>query len=93
MEVAEAVAGYESMSEPDRKQFRASTGLPSPTPGVSDTLWIIVIVIVGLVALGGGFLAFLLLNDEKDAEALVGLASAALGGLVGLFVPSPASES
>lgn len=95
MAVTTAVQVYENLSETERAEFRANVGvrLPPPTGGGLNVVWIMVIAILGLVAIGGGLLVYLLIRDDKDAEAIVAFASAALGALVGLIAPSPASPA
>lgn len=91
MAVAAAVQQYEDLNETEQAEFRANVGFPPPTGSGLNVVWIMVIAILGLVALGGGLLVYFLIQDDKDAEAIVAFASAALGALVGLIAPSPVS--
>jgi hypothetical protein len=93
MAVDQVVQTYESLSDSERAEFRANVGvsLPAPTPPAANVLWVLVIVILGIVAIGGGLLAFSLIKDGKNAEAIVGFVSAALGAIIGLLAPSPVS--
>ncbi len=54
-------------------------------------LWFVVFGILGLVILGGGFLAFE--AADADETALYGFVGTALGAIVGVLVPSPSMPS
>ena len=91
MAVNEVVTAYEDMSETERREFRASVGvqLPAPSGPALGAVWVLLIVILGIVVVGGGFLTYLLVNSGKSAEVLVAFVSGALGGLLGLLAPAP----
>lgn len=78
-----------TLNSDEKLEALRTLNFPPPSNRVADLIWLLVIAIVGVVAIGGGTLAYLLIDDGLGADAIVGLASAALGGLVGLLVPSP----
>ena len=91
MAASQVIADYQALTAAEQEQVRQQL-LPSPVAGGLTAVWLTVIIIVGIVAIGAGYLAYQLLDDEKDAEAIIALSSAALGGLIGLLVPSPVAD-
>jgi hypothetical protein len=92
---AEDIAGnFNTLSEDERRAAVAMMripppGIPPPTGGGLTVVWIMVLTILGLVAVGGMVLTFILIRDDAAAEAIVGFTGAALGAVVGLIAPSP----
>ncbi|MBM2618507.1 hypothetical protein JIG36_23400 [Actinoplanes sp. LDG1-06] len=99
--VAEAVVGLpaektketagkilEGMPAKDAQEVARSV-LPEAPSGI----WYMLIGGLFAVAILFGFLTYLLINNGKSAEAVLGLATAALGGVVGLIAPSPLARS
>jgi len=92
---AEAVganAAFESLSTIEQKQFIEQHKVLLDQPkGMSLTaIWIMVLIVLGGTIFLFGFLGYRQLNDaDGGAEALFGLATLALGAIVGLLAPSP----
>ena len=86
-------AAVKDLPEPDRAQVAAEVRatLGPPSPHVNDRLWYLVLGILGVVIVGGGWLAAVL--DGSDEAALYGFVGLALGAVVGLLAPGPASSS
>ncbi len=81
-----------AISTLDDEQLKKVGGvIPQPSQKMADALWFVVFGILGLVILGGGFLAFE--AADADETALYGFVGTALGAIVGVLVPSPSMPS
>lgn len=64
--------------------------LGSKSQWVSNTLWIMLFIILGGVIFAGGWLA--IQKGGSDETALYGFVGIALGALAGLLAPSPTNK-
>jgi hypothetical protein len=67
----------------------AQGALPKAPVGI----WYLLIGALCVFVVLFGVLTYVQLSEDKNAEALLGLATVSLGGLVGLIAPSPLSKS
>lgn len=94
MAVQDVVAGFNNLSQSEKEEARRQiAGLPKPSRNFLGAVWIILMITLALVVLGGGWLVFQLVDNGKDSEVIVSSVSAALGGLIGLLAPSPAART
>ena len=94
MAVQDVLTGFNDLSPSEKDEVRRQISvLPVPSRNFLGAVWIILMMTLALVVLGGGWLVFLLVDNGKDSEVIVGFVSAALGGLIGLLAPSPAASS
>jgi hypothetical protein len=78
------------MDETDRQAAMSPFALPAPTNQASlTTLWILILMLLGLAVFTFGTMTFVLVYQKKSAEGTLALATAALGAIVGLISPSP----
>lgn len=84
-EITEAIKG--AKTEKDAEKI-AKGLLPTPPQGI----WYLLLGGLFVLACAFGVLSFMLIADGKSAEALVGLATGALGGVLGLLAPSPIAK-
>ena len=91
--LAQVQSDFQALDTDDQREFLLMQRLPNPTQRAADNVWMLVLVILGIVVVGGGFLVFQLIVDDKDASVVVGFVSAALGAIIGLIAPSPLSGS
>lgn len=87
---AEAVLGT---LPDDVKQQVAATVLGSPDQRTRQILWYMVVATLTAAVFVFGTMAFVLVYQKKAAEAPLALATAALGGIVGLVATSPGGRS
>ena len=76
---------------PDAQQ-RVTGGLTTPDAATNRWLWKVVVVSLVAVVIVFGVLTFVLILKGKSAEAPLALATTALGGIVGLLSPGPATK-
>jgi flagellar basal body-associated protein FliL len=94
MSSRDVIAGFNNLSQSAKDEARRQiAGLPIPSRNFLGAVWIILMITLALVVLGGGWLVFLLVDNGKDSEVTVGFVSAALGALIGLLAPSPAART
>ena len=86
-------AAIKNLPEPQRRQVigAAAAALGNPSGAATDRLWFMVMGILAVVIVGGGWMAATL--DGSDEAALYGFVGLALGAVVGLLAPSPAGAS
>jgi hypothetical protein len=77
----------------DVKQQVAQAALGSPDQRTRQLLWYLVVVTLTAAVFVFGTMAFVLVYQKKAAEAPLGLATGALGAIVGLIATSPGSRS
>ena len=82
-------AAIENLPEPQRRQVvgAAAATLAPPTRRATDRFWFVVMGILAVVIVGGGWIAATL--DGSDEAALYGFVGVALGAVVSLLAPSP----
>ena len=61
-------------------------------PTAPSGIWFVLIIALGVFVVLFGVLTYTLMSQDKNAEAMLGLATASLGGLVGLIIPSPLTK-
>ena len=83
-----ATAVLEKLDEKDAKDI--ARGILPPAP---NGIWYLIITGLLVMALVFGWISFSLIDNGKSAEAIIGLATAALGGVIGLIAPSPVSKA
>jgi hypothetical protein len=76
----------------DIQQQLANTVLGSPDRKTRQTLWYLVVSTLTAAVFVFGSMAFVLVYQKKAAEAPLALATAALGGIIGLIATSPGSR-
>ena len=86
---AEAVVGALPI---EQRQQLAEGVLGIPDQKTQQNLWYIVIGVMAVAIFVFGSMAFVLLYQDKAAEAPLALATTALGGVVGLIATSPGSR-
>jgi hypothetical protein len=92
VEPTDLVAAFAALPDNQKQIVKSQiSGLPIPSRNFLGIVWIILMITLAVVVLGGGWLVYQLVNDGKDSEVLVGFVSAALGALIGLLAPSPAT--
>lgn len=71
----------------------AAGAIGTPNTGTTNILWIIVVSVLGLVTLGSAIsvVVYTLENKASPPDILVTVFTAALSGLIGLFVRPPSS--
>lgn len=79
--------------EEQEKVAQAIRALPDPPERFVGWLWLIVVVSLALVLVGGLWLLYSLVQDSKDTAVIVPLVTGALGAVIGLLAPSPMSKS
>ncbi len=84
-----ATAVLETLDEKAAKDVARKFALPPPPNGI----WYLIITGLLAMALVFGWISFSLIDNGKSAEAIIGLATAALGGVIGLIAPSPVSKA
>ena len=72
----------------DEARKAAAGNLPTPPPKI----WYLIIGGLFVLSLLFGILSYDLLRSERDAAAVIGLATGALGGVIGLLTPGPISR-
>jgi len=77
----------------DVQQQVAQTVLGSPDQKTRQVLWYMVVSTLTLAVFAFGAMTFVLVYQGKAAEAPLALATAALGGIIGLVATSPGSRS
>jgi cytochrome bd-type quinol oxidase subunit 1 len=77
----------------EAQQQLAETVLGSPDQRTRQVLWYMVVSTLTLAVFAFGSMAFVLVYQGKAAEAPLALATAALGGIIGLVATSPGSRS
>jgi hypothetical protein len=77
----------------DVQQQVAETVLGSPDQKTRQILWYLVVSTLTLAVFAFGSMTFVLVYQGKAAEATLALATAALGGIIGLVATSPGSHS
>lgn len=73
----------------------ANENIPNPkSDGALTTIWTVIILLLGVIVLVFGFWSYrqLAATPAKSAETLIGVATAALGGLLGILAPSPINK-
>lgn len=84
----EKAAGKALSQLPADAKERVAGGLSAPDPKTNNLLWrVVVYSLIGIVGLFGAF-TFVLIYQGKSAEAVLALATTALGGIVGLITPA-----
>lgn len=83
---------YLALSPQDQEDL-ASTGLGSPDAKTRQRIWYVVVGTMAGALFVFGTMAFVLILRGEPAEAPLALATAALGGLVGLVATSPGATS
>jgi hypothetical protein len=83
---------YLALSPQDQEDL-ASTGLGSPDAKTRQKIWYVVVGTMAAALFVFGTMAFVLILRGDAAEAPLALATAALGGLVGLVATSPGATS
>ena len=63
--------------------------LPAPKEPGLTAVWLIVLITLAIVVLGGMLIIWSLVDGGKEADIFVGFVGAALGALIGLIAPSP----
>lgn len=91
--LADAVS---SQAPADRQRIiREIAGMPPPTPGARDRLWLIVVAAFALV-LFGSFLALSVavftIGGKASPELILTMFTTVVGFLAGLFAPSPVGQ-
>jgi hypothetical protein len=89
---AEAAAAIGALPA-DVKQQVAQAALGSPDQRTRQLLWYMVVATLTAAVFVFGTMAFVLVYQKKAAEAPLGLATGALGAIVGLIATSPGSRS
>ena len=79
--------------EEQQKVAQAIRALPAPPEKFVGWLWLIVVVSLALVLVGGMWLLYSLVQGSKDTAVIVPLVTGALGAVVGLLAPSPVSKT
>jgi len=74
---------------PAKNAEEVARGFLPPAP---TGIWYLIITGLLVMALVFGWISFSLIDNGKSAEATIGLATAALGGVIGLIAPSPVSN-
>ena len=91
---AELIGEFESLPAKERaiaaQEIRVRALPDPPTPWVGP-LWFLIVSAFVVVLVGGGFLLYLLVQDDKNTEVIGPLVTGALGVLAGLLAPSPVS--
>ena len=77
----------------DVKQQVTETVLGSPDQKTRQTLWYLVVWTLTAAVFVFGSMTFVLVYQKKAAEAPLALATAALGGIIGLIATSPGSRT
>lgn len=90
MAARNVIDAYEALDDDEKNIVRASV-VPAPSQGVANGIWIVIFVILGGVIFIGGWLG--IDRSGSDETALYGFVGIALGAVVGLLAPSPASSS
>ncbi|MQS15991.1 hypothetical protein F7Q99_28005 [Streptomyces kaniharaensis] len=92
-EQQQAVAEHVVRALPQEQQQRLTeTVLGKPDKRTRQVLWYIVVWTMTSAVFVFGVLAFVLIYQNKHAEAPLALATTALGGVVGLVATSPGSN-
>ncbi|WP_141401449.1 hypothetical protein [Ornithinimicrobium cerasi] len=79
------------LAEGDQQKVKEQLirALPGPDQRTANQLWFVVMGILAVVIVGGGWLAAKL--SGSDESALYGFVGLALGAVIGLLAPSPSS--
>lgn len=83
-QIAEAVGNL-----PVGKQREVRDAASSVLPPAPAGIWYMLLGGLLVLAAGFGFLAFELIHNGHPAEALIALATTAMGAVAGLLAPSP----
>jgi RsiW-degrading membrane proteinase PrsW (M82 family) len=81
-----------TLTKAQQQEVVSSAGIPFPASGHGQrTIWMVLLLGLIVIALGGLIAGFILSNNDKESAAAWALSTAAAGGLVGLIAPSPTS--
>ncbi len=91
-QVQDVRTAFDNLTMAEKKEFveEQKTLLDQPGGRGLTAIWIIMLIVLAGVIFFFGYLGFRQLNDpDGGSEALFGLATLALGAIVGLLAPSP----
>ncbi len=91
----EVAASYRALDAGAQKEVQDALGLNQPVGDTGRTIiWAIVLLSLLVIVLVFGYWSYkqLSASPKKDAEALIGVTTAALGGFIGLLAPSPTAK-
>jgi len=92
---AEVLTDFDTLPDDEKKKaaaaIAASRALPDPPARYVGPLWLMTVGAFVVLLVGGAFLLFLLVQDDKSTEVIGPLVTGALGVLAGLLAPSPVS--
>ncbi len=90
VKTALAVASTEGLPSEAKGELAKTLGVGWPQGEEHRyVLWMTVILVLAVLALAAGVGSYFLAKDDKDFAAFIGLATAAVGGLIGMFSTSP----
>lgn len=88
----EVIARFDALPPDERakaaREIRVRS-LPDPPAPWVGPLWLSVVGAFVVLLLGGAFLLYLLVQEDKSTEVIGPLVTGALGVLAGLLAPSP----
>jgi uncharacterized membrane protein len=86
------IADAQGLSAQERRQLVESLAPPRDDQSLR-VIWLTLLFILGAIAVGALVSGVVLLMNNKDATAIWPIATAVVGGLVGLMSPTPSNTS
>jgi hypothetical protein len=93
----QVIEGFNALPDDEKAQagaaIAASRPFPDPPPKYVGVLWIMVVGAFIVLMLGGAYIMYILVQDNKSTQVIGPLVTGALGVLAGLLAPSPVAGS